>query len=1018
MALSERCTARIGPRQVSALAALSLLCLALVAALGGTGPATAAPPAAAGQLIPPGVTPPAPVIYKFFDLGTDYQTLHPEYGPIGSMHFVTWEQINPGPGQYNWAAIDNQLAQEASLRVTLPDGRTIPKPVTIQVDLYLAQYPKQGSYFFYDCTPQWVYQAMGDRPSIGGRLVGHVLTCGTTRGVVPAYDSETWRSAHAEMVRALGERYGKHPQIAAVFICTGIDNETKLVKDTSGCAWGDIANQQAGGLSYNFQKFVREAVANYRAAFPTKPVYVLNGAGDHWLGARAAAAQTPPAGIKHCGLAPDWPSWNRMFATYETYSQTLPIWLETRYGLGNPEDRYWTFVAGLHYHPDAIDVHPEFITQSDPGWLLFVDQHLGRTVETTPDVWTVLRDSEFPLNPTTGESGHVGDWQFWLYRQDSEPGNKTVRLQRADLPAACQDQVYSRQARRTDQGTGNPYMSFNVDDGYPFAAQKPLRAGGAVAYRVDLKLLNAGSDTLSLEYRNWAGQLVRQTVRKGPALGPADRWVDLSFVLDDAYLANGLPGGADLRLSCNGDGDEVVHMVRVQGAWGGPPPPPTAAPPPPASGTPTPTPTRQPTSQAPPTPTPTAAPRSPDDASPPSGVLVLRPVADTYLDMWAPEANYGLKDRLVVRNGDVKTALLRFPTPALPPGAMLEQATLRLYSVGRSNSNGLQVAARQMCRPWEEMEANWQLARAGAPWGLPGATDPASDCAPTNLSTGWVRDLQAWTSLDVTAAVRAWLEAPSTNAGLALRGTSQVSVEYHFASAGSPDPATRPELCLAYRAPAAPTPTPAATATARPTHTPPPTATPRPLRQTLQQGVGGYAGQLDTFLSAWSPGTNYGREGTLYVRQGDVKALLLRFDLPAAPSGAALRSARLRLYVSSRSNPNPMQLQGYALQRPWEPAEATWLQAAVGSFWAAPGANAVPADRLGSAAFSLTLGATGTWVEADLTPLVRGWLASPAANHGLVLKGSGQVSVEYGFCGSRWWDARYRPQLVLEWDEL
>ena len=525
---------------------------------------------------------PLPVIYKFFDVGTDFQTLHPEYGPIGSVHYVTWEEINPAPGRFDWGPIDRQLAREAALKVTLRDGRVVSKPVALEVALYRSQHPNQGNYFFYDCTPQWVYQAMGDRPAVDGRLAGHVVTCGTTQGVVPAYDSPAWQNAHAEMVRALGARYRDHPQIEAVFISTGIDEETQVIKNTRGCEWKEIVRQQARDLEPAFDRFVLDCMRLYREAFPTNPIYILNTPGRRRETSDFAASLVPPVGIKNCALEVDLDSLTGYggfvgrFDPWETYSNTIPIWLETLYGLGNAETRYWAFIAGLHYHPDAIDVHAEFLTQSQPGWLAFVHDHLGRTIETTPDVWVVLRDFEFPkvMWGTSGQSGRMGDWDYWLYRLEGAPASRTVRVWRADLPAACQDQVYSRQARRTDQAHGQTFMSFNIDDRYPFVRARPDDPPERrPAYRVDLKVLNQGGDSLAREYKNWAGLPVRRTVRKGAELGPADRWVDLSFVLDDAYFANDLPGGADFRLSCEGDGDEVVHMVRVTGAWGAPPAP-------------------------------------------------------------------------------------------------------------------------------------------------------------------------------------------------------------------------------------------------------------------------------------------------------------------------------------------------------------------------------------------------------------------------------------------------------------
>ncbi|MBM3187500.1 MAG: hypothetical protein FJZ90_02135, partial [Chloroflexi bacterium] len=203
--------------------------------------ATTPQPTVQPQVFAPGRPTPVPILYKMFDYGTDFQNEHPEYGPVGSMHWTLWERVNPGPGAYDWSYIDDKLALEAPLKVTLLDGREIPKPVVIQVFTHLSSAPNWNA-DFYDGTPRWVYdridrQQPGDRrPVVGGRPVGYALTgCGKT-AVLPMYDNQTWREAHYAMIRAFGARYNDHPQVTAVMIATGLDAETQIVKDW-GCQW-------------------------------------------------------------------------------------------------------------------------------------------------------------------------------------------------------------------------------------------------------------------------------------------------------------------------------------------------------------------------------------------------------------------------------------------------------------------------------------------------------------------------------------------------------------------------------------------------------------------------------------------------------------------------------------------------------------------------------------------------------------------------------------------------------------
>jgi len=179
-------------------------------------------------------------------------------------------------------------------------------------------------------------------------------------------------------------------------------------------------------------------------------------------------------------------------------------------------------------------------------------------------VWTILRDSEFQptlwggSNPR-GYSGKVGDWTFWLTRIEGLPGQKTVHLTRQDLPEAVRSNVWSRHARRTDQATGNTIMSFDIDDRVWFAGPHAPR----IRYKIVLIFLNHGTDTLSLEYMNRSGKLVKKTVQKGPQIGAVDQWFKQIWYVDDALFDNGLPGKADIRINCNGDGDEIIRSLTV-----------------------------------------------------------------------------------------------------------------------------------------------------------------------------------------------------------------------------------------------------------------------------------------------------------------------------------------------------------------------------------------------------------------------------------------------------------------------
>lgn len=248
-----------------------------------------------------------------------------------------------------------------------------------------------------------------------------------------------------------------------------------------------------------------------------------------------------------------------------------------------------------------------------------------------------------------------------------------------------------------------------------------------------------------------------------------------------------------------------------------------------------------------------------------------------------------------------------------------------------------------------------------------------------------------------------------------------------------PDPSPTPRLRLTPTArpgiaiptaiapggPARPgTPTPA------PSHTPTPTrtATPTPAleRLTLQQGTTWYDGKQlteyrgvqDTFISDWNRAGAPGQGQTLSVRQGEVMATLIYFDLSALPSSAEITSAELGLFVSSRSNETTMTLSAYRMLRAWQDSAATWSSAATGSAWEVAGARGAT-DHAAQPVAQTTVANRAVWVTLDVTDPVKRWIANPQENRGLLIAGQAANAVQYDFFSSQAQDMRRRPRLAL-----
>ncbi len=360
--------------------------------------------------------------------------------------------------------------------------------------------------------------------------------------------------------------------------------------------------------------------------------------------------------------------WQDAPMAFETYGYMLSCYNHNDPRVANTPDRsswgtYWAMLNGLDKHIDYLRPYVDLLLKPAPGsnpadsstkpwdppcqWgycnypagrilkynvaiFDWASQYLGVTEDTTPSVWVALREHRTPWfncvlpKDRLKQVDHgalMGNFNFWLYQDDSIPGGQTVPEtneltnqvgenvdhMKNNFNPYNPDLPYVKEAwyiRRTDEGSGNPYMFFNVDDGYIY--------GGTNTVTVTVTYIDMYTDTWSLQYDARAGltdskvMTAAVTSIDGTPMPPGTMFVQKEgtkavrtavFVLHDARFHNYFGGRADFRLNSNGDGDEWIHMVDVQrGAHIAEPTP-----------TPTPTPTITPTATPSPTATPTTA---------------------------------------------------------------------------------------------------------------------------------------------------------------------------------------------------------------------------------------------------------------------------------------------------------------------------------------------------------------------------------------------------------------------------
>jgi len=188
----------------------------------------------------------------------------------------------------------------------------------------------------------------------------------------------------------------------------------------------------------------------------------------------------------------------------------------------------------------------------------------------------------------------------------------------------------------------------------------------------------------------------------------------------------------------------------------------------------------------------------------------------------------------------------------------------------------------------------------------------------------------------------------------------------------------------------------------------------------LQQGVGGYTGCKDTWISneRWETRRNYGRSGTMAA--GGQRHMLIRFDLAGIPKGETVHKAVLRLADAGfprkgRDGKFAGTLQAYAVTREWSES-ASWGAHARKSWrdkgepWASPGGEYDEKTKTGPDV--LADGPWGHVHELDVTEIVRAWVGGKLANHGFLVKGVGRGRTYVA--SSDWGAVPGRPQLIVD----
>ncbi|MHB0998483.1 MAG: carbohydrate binding domain-containing protein [Armatimonadota bacterium] len=114
--------------------------------------------------------------------------------------------------------------------------------------------------------------------------------------------------------------------------------------------------------------------------------------------------------------------------------------------------------------------------------------------------------------------------------------------------------IWDKECRYTMNNSTGHYMYFGIDNSYMYANSSGYKTAVTVEYA------DNGYDTFTLEYDGTGGAYTSAgSVTKTGTL----EWKKKTFYISNAYFGNRENGGADFRISDNGDGPEYISYVAV-----------------------------------------------------------------------------------------------------------------------------------------------------------------------------------------------------------------------------------------------------------------------------------------------------------------------------------------------------------------------------------------------------------------------------------------------------------------------
>jgi hypothetical protein len=191
-----------------------------------------------------------------------------------------------------------------------------------------------------------------------------------------------------------------------------------------------------------------------------------------------------------------------------------------------------------------------------PSLWKYVRLSLGKKPSDSPDAWVVLRESEDTFWKTnTSISWTNSPWvinlERFLVQRDVSPDGISQRGSEFKDQVLSAKNGSSYEGRKTNYNGGSDFLYFDISDQFLLQNSDPVE--------LQITFLDQGDLSWWVEYAGVGGRKKTESVKNQNS----GQKKTASFLIQDGWFDNSLPGQTDFCIYNGGAGDVEIHFVRL-----------------------------------------------------------------------------------------------------------------------------------------------------------------------------------------------------------------------------------------------------------------------------------------------------------------------------------------------------------------------------------------------------------------------------------------------------------------------